>query len=95
MNWDASFDWKTNKMGGGVVVRDSEGKMIVVVCFKGDAVLSPLVVEIKVLWCTLKFCLEIGIHNIILDGDAKKVIDEVHSFEENLSVHGQLIEDVK
>lgn len=69
--------------------------MIVVVCFKGDAILSPLVAEIKVLWCTLNFCLDIGICNIILDGDAKKVVDEVHSFKENLSMHGELIEDIK
>lgn len=33
VNWDASFDWKTNRMGGGVMVRDSQGNLIAAMCF--------------------------------------------------------------
>lgn len=55
-NWDACFDGKTNKVGGGVVIQDSQGKMIVVVCFNEEFVVSPFIAKIKVLWRTLLFC---------------------------------------
>lgn len=73
------------------MVCDSQRNLIAAMYFKEDLILSPMVAKIKVFACTLIFYFEIGLQNIIFEGDAKKVAEEVLNYEENSAIYGQLI----
>ncbi|KAF5444913.1 hypothetical protein F2P56_034005 [Juglans regia] len=95
VNWDAGFDQSTHRMGVGIVIRDGVGDVIAFVCMPGYDVRDAVVAEANALWRAITLCEKIGIVDAILEGDALKVIKEVHDGEENCAWYGQVIEDIK
>lgn len=53
-------------MGGGAVIRDSQGKLIAAICFDEEFVVSLFITEVKVPWRSLFFCSEIGLHVVVI-----------------------------
>lgn len=43
----------------------------------------------------VELCSELNIHKAVFEGDVRNVIEVVQSFEEEISVFGSLIDDVK
>lgn len=41
------------------------------------------------------FCIDLGLSNVILEGDANVVVDVVKSSQENFSKYGHLVEEIK
>lgn len=61
-------------MGGGVIIRDGNGNVLISLsCNMGD-VCQPLVAKLKALWRALKLCVQLNLHEVQLEGDALKVI---------------------
>jgi ribonuclease HI len=94
-NWDAALDTVSGRMGLGVVFRDSRGKLLVARCVTKKGCLEPAGAEALALLLAIQMCREMGYSKLHLEGDAKAVIDAVHSTEVDRSWMGHLIEDVK
>lgn len=94
-NWHATLDRPWNKMGVRIIIRYNKGEVIVVCCRCVDMVISPMLAELMVLWRTLRLCVELGLHNVVFKGDARKTIEDIKAMEENWSPFGQLLEDIK
>ncbi|XP_042954577.1 uncharacterized protein LOC122290987 [Carya illinoinensis] len=95
VNFDAALDMVNKKIGLGIIVRNNAGDIMAAVCTPRKLVVSPFLVECHALWRSMEVCRELGFWDIILEGDAKNVIDRVNSATEDESEWGQIITDLK
>ncbi|XP_042965403.1 uncharacterized protein LOC122299302 isoform X2 [Carya illinoinensis] len=95
VNWAASLDQRMKRMGVGIIARDEEGETLVAVCDQRQHVQNPAIAEGYALWKAMELCNNLNIQKVIFEGDAKAVILAVLSNEEDLSVCGSLIEDIR
>ncbi|XP_042980158.1 uncharacterized protein LOC122310328 [Carya illinoinensis] len=95
VNWDASFDIKRGNMRMGVIMRDVNGEALLAACDRKFNVQSAEVAECYALWKALKGCSDLNVQKVIFEGDAKGVITAVQSEEDNLSVIGPLVDDIR
>ena len=79
----------------GAVVRNSAGGVVAVRCMRKDGLTDPLVAEAWAGGQALKFGKELNLNNLILEGDAKVVVEAVLSNAMNESKIGVLVEDMK
>ena len=56
---------------------------------------SAILAEVHVLWRYLIFYLEIGLDEVIFEGNVLSVVKDVHKHQENWVWYGQMIEDIK
>ncbi|XP_042974694.1 uncharacterized protein LOC122306328 [Carya illinoinensis] len=95
VNVDAAFDKSLNRMGMGIIVRDSEGKIQACLTAPKEWVFSAAQAERAALQRAMFMCFEMGMHQVIFEGDAKVVIDAINSKEMDSSWHGQETEDLQ
>ncbi|XP_035543600.1 uncharacterized protein LOC118347684 [Juglans regia] len=95
LNFDAAIDLTNRMIGIGIVVRDCNGEVMVVICTRKDHVFSPFIVECLALKRFIKLCKELGFWSVMMKGNAKGVIEAVLAEEKHESKNGQLIEDTK
>ena len=65
----------SSDLGIGVVIRDSLGKVAVVLCRKLDASLGPLEVESKALEAGILFAQCHGYSTVVLEGDSQVLVN--------------------
>lgn len=82
VNWDAAFNQGSNRMGGGIVIRDEHGEPLVMLSCNKGGISHPLTVEIWTLLRALKMCEELHFTNVAFEGDALVVINVVNSEED-------------
>jgi hypothetical protein len=95
LNWDASLDTNSERMGVGDLIRDSGGNVLAAISSSIPLVQDPEVAETVVAWRTLSFCCEQGFQKIILEGDSLNVIKDLQQEEGCWSKYGQIIEDMQ
>ncbi|XP_041016311.1 uncharacterized protein LOC121258849 [Juglans microcarpa x Juglans regia] len=66
VNWDAAFESKNQKMGGGVMIRDSKGEILASLCMNKHYVSHPLIAETLALWRAMSLCAELNISSVLL-----------------------------
>ncbi|XP_042942922.1 uncharacterized protein LOC122277108 [Carya illinoinensis] len=88
-------DIKRGKMGMGVIMRDVNGEALLAACDKKFNVQLAEVAECYALWKALKVCSDLNVQKVIFEGNAKGVIAAVQSEEENLSIIGPLVDDIR
>lgn len=79
----------------GIVVRDFAGEIIAAFNNSNEHVASPKIAEIIALKRAMIFCTEIGLQNVIFEGDAKVIIEEINSTETCWATYGHLVEEIK
>lgn len=94
-NWDAAFNAKQNKIEVGIVIRDFKGELIAGLSNCIEHINSPKITEINVLGRVMIFCEKLGVNNVILERDAKFIIEEVKAADKSWASYGQLIQEVK
>lgn len=94
-NFDAAYEARKQKMGVGIVIKDSNGDVLALISAPKYYVASPFIVESNALWKAMEMCNELGFRDVIFEGDAKAIIDVVNSEEDDESWRGQIIEDIK
>ncbi|XP_040994261.1 uncharacterized protein LOC121240796 [Juglans microcarpa x Juglans regia] len=94
-NFDGAINMEQQKMGMGIVVKDSKGEVIASLCGTQGSVTSPFIAEFNTLWRTMDLCSELGIQDVIIEGDAKVLINAIKAETEDESWRGQLVEDMK
>ncbi|XP_042962747.1 uncharacterized protein LOC122297026 [Carya illinoinensis] len=95
VNFDATYDKILNRMGLGIIMRDSEGSLQACLTAPKEQVFSAAQAERAVLQRAMEMCIEMGMNQVIFKGDAKAVIDAINLKNEDNSWHGQETEDLQ
>jgi ribonuclease HI len=74
INCDAAIDGKNGVMGGGLIIRDSAEKPFAVRSFTKRGCLDSTTAEAMVVVQAAHFCKEMGVNNVIVEGDASTII---------------------
>ena len=76
-NWDVGIDKANERMGVGIVVRNSEGLIMGLKSITKSGLLDPTSTEAIGDLITAQFCKELGIQDLIMEGDALIVVKEI------------------
>lgn len=96
LNFDATFDSKKRFMGIGInVVRNSRGEALIVVFAPRSHVCSAFYAECYALLRSINLCEVLDLHQVVIKGDAKVVVEGVNGYNTNCSQQGQLIDDIQ
>ncbi|XP_042973038.1 uncharacterized protein LOC122304837 [Carya illinoinensis] len=95
VNFDAAYDKTLNRMGLGIVMRDSEGSLQACLTASKEQVFSAAQAKRAALQRAMDMCIEMGMNQVIFKGDSKAVIDTNTSKNEDNSWHGQETEDLQ
>ena len=82
-------------MGGGVVIRNNQGKVVAAWCFTREGVFLPTVAESFAALEAIDLCRNVGLTQVHLEGDAKIIIDAVNCEEVDWSRLDHVVEDIK
>ena len=66
----------------GVIVRDEEGVVVAALSRKLDYPLGALVIKAKALEIGVTFAEEVGLRDVVFEGDSKLVLNAVHGIGE-------------
>ncbi|XP_042942878.1 uncharacterized protein LOC122277061 [Carya illinoinensis] len=94
-NWDAAVDLKNKKVGIGIIIRDENGDVLVAACGRRKYLHHPATAESLALRRAAEIYTELNYTKVILEGDAKGVIEAVNREAEDLSVYGNIIQEIK
>ncbi|XP_059454956.1 uncharacterized protein LOC132185163 [Corylus avellana] len=95
VNVDAALNKKEGKMGFGLVMRDHEGRVVVAKSIVRLGTWDSAAAEALAAYFGGISGHEQGVQQLILEGDAKQIIEAIKDEGQNLSLLGQLIEDVR
>ncbi|XP_042988641.1 uncharacterized protein LOC122316174 [Carya illinoinensis] len=94
-NWDAAVDKENSKIGVGVIIRDSGGLIIASlyssISLSHDSLLGEAVAALR----ATSLCSELGLQQIMLEGDSIAVGQAVQHKDESWSPTGLVIRDIK
>ena len=94
-NWDIAID-KVNKcMGMGIIIRDYQGFVQAALCRNISSVRDPGSAEALGVLTAVEFCRDLGLLDIILEGDCLQVIKAIKDPELPWCTYGQVIGDIK
>jgi hypothetical protein len=74
LNWDAAVDKANNKIGLGVIVRDSTSMVVAMQCSTRDFLCDSGAAEALGAWTAANLSCTLGLQRIILEGDAQEVV---------------------
>lgn len=95
VNWDASIDKDTGRMGFGILVRDDQGLILAAYSKTIMGRLDPTNAEAKAALLAILLCKQLGLSHVHLEGDAQLVINAILSPKQNWSSMGMLVEDIR
>ncbi|XP_074265255.1 uncharacterized protein LOC141587680 [Silene latifolia] len=86
--------FENGEIGLGVVGRDAEGKVIVVGCRRVKAQWEPSIAEAKALDYGVEIATTMGSRNVVMESDAKTIIDAVKENRVTRAQRGLCIADI-
>jgi ribonuclease HI len=95
VNCDAGFSKASGRMGMGIVVRDSEGNVLAARSLSRVGLLESIMGETVASYHAALLCKELALTHVILESDAKQVVNAIVSGEKNNSRFGHLVDDTK
>jgi ribonuclease HI len=95
VNWDASINTIKEWVGIGIVARDHYGNVLGAKSLTKKVVAVPKLAEAMAAYEAVIFCKDVGFYEIILEGDAKQVVDDVNSRSPKQDVSGLFVEGIK
>jgi hypothetical protein len=96
VNWDASLRVKERHIGIGIgiVARDEYGNFLGARAITKMVVTTSKVAEAMAALEAILFCKQAGFFIVLLEGDAKQVVNEVNHGSINMSIGGHFIEGI-
>ena len=94
-NWDIAIDKVSKCMGMGIIIRDYQGFVHAALCRKISSARNPGSAEALGALAAVAFCRELGLPDIILEGDCLQVIKAIKVPELPWCSCGQVIGDIK
>ncbi|XP_042969098.1 uncharacterized protein LOC122301783 [Carya illinoinensis] len=95
INWDAAIDRVNCMVGIGVAVRDWDGLVTTTLRSPKNSFPDPLLGEALAALRVVQLGLEIGLHNVIFEGDSKLVVSGINNGAEDWSTAGLIFLDIK
>jgi ribonuclease HI len=95
VNWDAAIDISGKRMGMGIIARDHEGYVLASMCSIKQFIVDPAVAEAYAALKAVEFCCDLGLWNILLEGDALEIVNALLLDDPSWSRYGHLIDDTK
>ncbi|XP_062005750.1 uncharacterized protein LOC133722914 [Rosa rugosa] len=97
LNVDGAVDLKADLRNLGAVLRNDRGEMMLAVSKGMQGRFTPKATELFAAILGLQACIETGFQSssLMLEMDALEVIRDLHEEEDNMSMEGALIEEVK
>ncbi|XP_040994265.1 uncharacterized protein LOC121240800 [Juglans microcarpa x Juglans regia] len=92
LNFDAAIKESTKKLSLGVIIRDCRREIYAAACLTRESSYGAFGAECTAMWEAMVLCEELGLGEVIFEGDAKSVIDAVSSGEKDDSSYGHLVE---
>jgi ribonuclease HI len=82
-------------MGIGVITRDEKGHVVVALSQPVEAIHDPITAEAMAARRAVEFCIEVGVHDVIFEGDSLLVVKAVQDSQPSWLPYGQIINDIK
>jgi ribonuclease HI len=95
VNWDVGVDRGNDRFGLGIVIRDSDGRFVAARATSRNGCVDPTSGEAMASFQAAKLCQELGLQNVILEGDAEVVVKGVNSKERIWTRYGHIIEGTR
>jgi ribonuclease HI len=95
VNWDAAVDTVNGRLGIGIIVRNHNGLVIAARSRTKMGCLEPVAVEALAAFQAIEFSIELGLQDIILEGDALQVVNALNFSGRCLSRFGQIVADAQ
>ena len=92
-NWDMAINKDQGRVGISVIIRDEKGRVVVAMSRTRLGLLEPTTGEALGAFQATRLILELGWHNIILEGDAKQIVVAINSDTSMWSKYGQLVDE--
>ena len=95
MNFDGAIFQDVRTVGTGIVICDSKGEVIAALSEKIPP--PPTVEDIEALacWRAMSFALEIGLRDVVFEGDSETIIKHLNFEFDSLASFGNIVEDSK
>jgi hypothetical protein len=94
-NWDVAIDKSNARVGIKVVLRDERWIVIAVMCKTRMGVLEPITGEACAAYHVVCLCRDLGVQNLLLEGDAKQIVEAINLGTGTWSRFRHLIEDTR
>ncbi|XP_059436609.1 uncharacterized protein LOC132169617 [Corylus avellana] len=94
-NWDVAIDKLNERVGIGVVLRDEKGQVIATMCKTRMGILELAMGEAYAAYHAVFLCRDMGVQNLILEGNVKQIVEAINSATGTWSLFGHLIEDTR
>ena len=94
-NWDVAIDNSKARVGMGVILRDERGQVLVAMSKTRNGTLEPSAGEAFAASSAVCFCKDLGVQRVVLEGDAKQIVDAINSSSTSWSRFGHLIDDTR
>jgi hypothetical protein len=95
INWDFAVEKAQCQSGLEMIVKDHTGSVIAAKSLSRSGILDPTVGEALASLHAVRLGQELGGSAIILEGDAKQVVEAINSDVSNVSRFGHLVEDIR
>jgi ribonuclease HI len=93
-SWDIALDAKQNRMEMGVIIRDEKGAVAGALSRTVSTSHNPAVGEAMGALVAAKFGRDIGLFDIILEGDSKQIVDAITGKGSHWCKYGHIIGDI-
>ncbi|XP_042950057.1 uncharacterized protein LOC122282168 [Carya illinoinensis] len=94
-NWDATVDRVNCKIGIGVVIRDSQGRIYASLKSPKDSFPNAHLAESLAALRAVTFCKRLSLARVILEGDAQQVVKAIQDCNDTGNSAGVVIRDIK
>ncbi|XP_059436514.1 uncharacterized protein LOC132169501 [Corylus avellana] len=95
INWDVGMDERSNRLGVGVLIRDSFGEIIAARSLTIQTKQPPVIAEAMGAVYAAEFGRDTGVQDVILEGDSLIVVKALQAEIEDLSPYGHLIDEAR
>ena len=95
LNFDAAIFADLGCSGVGVIIRNEKGEVMGTMTAKGPGVTDSMEVEALACRRALEFAVDIGITELVIEGDCAQVISTITSNQFSLSQLGHVFEDIQ
>jgi ribonuclease HI len=95
INWNASIDKKKGCIGLGAIIRDSAGNVLAAHGIVREGLSDPTTTEALGVILAIPLGRNRGLRMIQVEGDAKLIVEAVNSGNEDSSMRGHLIADIR
>ena len=93
-NWDVGIDRANERLGVGIVVRNSEGLVMGAKSITKPGLFYPTSAEAVGAPIDARFCKDLDIQDLILEGDALLVVKEISNAEGSGTRFGHIVADI-